>query len=106
MYQKSFNLCQNYCKNISVCYNRYCQQNMVAGDRQKVRYYMNTIIAVMKSLVDMNEWVVERFDIQRITLPGGAFHYKAHLYVKSFGAHIIIRQDGSFYWDDMEKNND
>ena len=67
---------------------------------------MNTIIAVMKSLVDMNEWVVERFDIQRITLPGGAFHYKAHLYIKFFDAHIIIRQDGSFNWNEMEKNHD
>ena len=41
LYQKTLDLCQNYCNISQFCYNGYCQQNMVAEDRQKVRCIMN-----------------------------------------------------------------
>lgn len=60
---------------------------------------MNTIITVMKSLVALNGWEVERFDLHSMELRCQSY-YSAYLYIKGIDKRILIRQDGSFEWYD------
>ena len=57
---------------------------------------LKTIMKVMESLVKMNGWTVERFDIQAFDYGHGCAGYAGYLYTKENKKHLIIRGDGSF----------
>lgn len=56
---------------------------------------MKTLINVMNSLVKMNDWKVERFDIQHFNHGYGIGGYVGYLYILGKNT-LIIREDGSF----------
>ena len=56
---------------------------------------MKTIINVMNSLVKMNDWKVERFDIQHFNIGYGIDGYVGYLYILGKKT-LKIREDGSF----------
>lgn len=60
---------------------------------------MHTVIKVMESLVEMNGWKVERFDIQHYKYSGGIEGYVGYLDVEGKKT-ILIRGDGSFEYKD------
>lgn len=57
---------------------------------------LQTIIRVMESLVKMNGWTVERFDIQAFDYGTGVAGYAGYLDIKENNERLIIRGDGSF----------
>lgn len=59
---------------------------------------MTTIIRVMESIVKMNGWKVERFDIQAYHMGYGFDGYVGYLTVEGNDKALRIRQDGSFEW--------
>ena len=61
---------------------------------------MKIIMNVMESLVTMNGWTVERFDIQRKEILGSEL-YTGFLTVKETAINdIMIREDGTFEFMD------
>ena len=56
---------------------------------------MDTIIKVMQSLIKLNGWTLERFDLRLNTL-GDKEYYAAYLTVKELSSDIVIREGGSF----------
>lgn len=59
---------------------------------------MTTIIRVMESIVKMNGWKVERFDIQAYHMAYGINEYVGYLTIEGKGQALRIREDGSFEW--------
>lgn len=59
---------------------------------------MTTIIRIMESLVKINGWKVERFDIQAYHAGYGFDGYCGYLTVDGIDNQLRIRQDGSFEW--------
>lgn len=59
---------------------------------------MSTVIRVMESLVKLNDWKVERFDIQAYDYGGGCEGYVGYLRIEGIDKTLIIRKDGSFEW--------
>ena len=61
---------------------------------------MNTIIKVMESLVKLNNWTVERFDLHHYDAGDGFTGYVGYLTIVGNHADIRIREDGSFEFCD------
>ena len=62
---------------------------------------MNVIINVAKSLCKLNNWKVERLDIQQYSMMDGKFSgYTGYLYVN--GKCLIIRGEGTFEYIDYK----
>lgn len=61
---------------------------------------MKTIIEIMKSLVEMNNWTVTRFDLQSYNYGNGIEGYAGYLDVVEIEKRIIIRHNGSFEYLD------
>jgi len=58
---------------------------------------LNTVMKVFESLVKLNGWNVERFDIQAHNLSGFS-GYAGFAYIKGYSKQLVIRGDGSFGW--------
>ena len=58
---------------------------------------LNTVMKVFESLVKLNSWSVERFDIQAYT-HSGISGYAGYAYIKGYSKHLVIHGDGSFEW--------
>ena len=59
---------------------------------------LQTIMRIMESLVKMNKWTVERFDIQGFNYGSGISGYAGYLHITGKNEHLVIRCDGSFEW--------
>mgnify|MGYP007101929698 CR=1 FL=1 len=60
---------------------------------------MITIIKVFESLVKLNEWEVERFDIQAYHYANNKINgYAGYVTIKGIENNLIIHDDGSFEW--------
>ena len=59
---------------------------------------LNTVIKVFESLVKMNNWEVERFDIQAYDYGKGICGYVGYATIKGFNRVLVVRGDGSFDW--------
>lgn len=57
---------------------------------------MCTVIEIMKSLVKMNNWKVQRFDLQYYNYGKGVEGYTGYLDVETIEPTIIIKMNGSF----------
>lgn len=63
---------------------------------------MDIIINTFKSLVKLNHWDIERFDIQSYShLNGTITGYVGYVSIKGFKNDLIIRKDGSFEFSDI-----
>lgn len=61
---------------------------------------MKTVMRVFESLVKLNGWEVERFDLQRNSAKGIDDWYAGWLWIKGEDRKLVIREDGSFEWVD------
>lgn len=62
---------------------------------------LNTVIKVFESLVKMNNWEVERFDIQAYNHGNGICGYAGLATIKGFNKVLVVRGDGSFDWKEQ-----
>lgn len=64
---------------------------------------LNTVIKVFESLVKMNNWEVERFDIQAYNYGNGICGYAGFATIKSLNRVrvLVVRGDGSFDWEEQ-----
>lgn len=67
---------------------------------------MSTIIKIMESLVKMNGWEVERFDIQAYHFGNGIDGYVGYLTIKGEPKTLLIRKGGSFEWFNYYADDD
>lgn len=58
---------------------------------------LNTVMKVFESLVKLNSWNVERFDIQAYNHSGFS-GYAGYAYIKGYSKNLVIHGDGSFEW--------
>lgn len=61
---------------------------------------MMTVIEVFKSLVKLNGWEVERFDIQHYKYGENIEGYAGWVTIKDEKRQLVIHSNGSFEWAD------
>ena len=77
---------------------------MVLPNERKVKIMnedLSRIISIFKSIVSLNDWKVERFDIQRI-LMHGANNYVGYITIYGDNKTLVIHSSGIFEWIDNE----
>lgn len=63
---------------------------------------MDTVIKVFESLVKLNNYEVERFDLQAYDYGNGIAGYVGIMYIKGMKKTLIIHHNGSFDWSERE----
>ena len=57
---------------------------------------MMTVLKVFESLVKVNGWEIERFDMQHYRHGDNIEGYAGWVYIKGDTRHLVIHHDGSF----------